>query len=164
MRAAVEVSGPGGVRLHLVAQGQAAAAADERHGYVVVRGYEFEVFGSVFRRYPPPQNLLALTGVVAGTIDLAWDLPGPRYDLADMILRRNLGAVFPTGPTDGTSVLLPLPPPLPAAFSDTGLIPGATYSYALFAGYDEINDPPTRPADRFSPQVVGTTRTATAQV
>jgi hypothetical protein len=68
-----------------------------------------------------------------GQVRLTWALPPNRYDLRQVVLRRKAGATAPVDQNDGTGIALPSL--LPTTFTDT---PGAgTWTYALFAGYNE---------------------------
>lgn len=82
----------------------------------------------------------ALGTGLAGSVTLSWLLPGPtspaRWDLVGLVVRRAAGAVAPTTPSGGTGVTVS---GLASGVVDT---PGSgTWSYAIFATYDEGRDP-----------------------
>ena len=149
-----------GIRLTGGWAGAAEPSHDPDLGYVVTRVYSWECPVTTAPTYTPPARLQA-TDAGGGAVTLTWALPPTRYDLGpatawapargQMILRRASGATAPAGPALGTAVALGSA--LATGVTDT---PGAgTWSYALFAEYDEGLGGPAR----YSSQVPGTTRT-----
>lgn len=82
------------------------------------------------------------------TVTLSWTNPSGRFDLHRIIMRRAAGSTAPATVTDGTGVTLGSD--LATSVADTGLAAG-TYSYSAFAGYDEINSPPSSSAKFSAP-------------
>lgn len=145
--AAAKLGGSSGIRLRLSGKSRGEAQLDEVHGGIVARGYVFEAWLGSARSYPPPVNLVA-TDQGGGDVELTWDLPPDRFDRLEVVLRRAAGATPPSSPTDGTGVTLGSA--LATSVTDS---PGAgTFSYALFAGYDETSESPTT-TDRWSSAV-----------
>lgn len=144
-----EINGIDGVELHCKLRSAVEVDNDQEVGYIALREYLLEVLTTENRFYHPPTRLTGadLTG---GSASISWRLPPDRFDRVRMILRRAVGATPPATATSGTDV--PLGTPLATSVTDS---PGAgTYSYAIFAAYDEYNEPPT--ADqRFSDQTDG---------
>jgi hypothetical protein len=123
---------------------------------VVARPFELEVYNAtVARRYHVPKKLRATGGV--GQVSLTWSLPPTRFDTLSVILRRAAGATAPATVTDGTGVTLASA--LATSVTDSGLAAG-TYSYSLFAAYDETTATPTT-ADRYSSPATATSVTVT---
>lgn len=144
---AAQLGGANGLRLRLCAKGRGLAQQDDVHSYTVARGYVFEGWIGSERSYPAPVNLVAEASG-AGNVALTWSLPPSRFDRLQVVLRRAAGDVAPSSPTDGTGVALA--GALSTSVADT---PGAgTFSYALFAGYDETSQAPTA-TDRWSDAV-----------
>lgn len=136
-----------GVRVRLRATSGAAALRDGLAGYAVRRGYTLEAWVSDDRDYPAPVNLVA-SDLTGGDVSLTWDLPPSRFDRLEVVLRRASGSTPPASATAGTGVTL-------ASALATSVVdsPGAgTYSYSLFAGYDETSSSPTT-TDRWSDPV-----------
>lgn len=142
----------------------APEASYEAGAYYVTRLGSFEVDATLAPYYTPPICLTA-TAAGGGAVTLAWRIPPERFDFAaatawraargTMVLRRAAGSTAPSSATGGTGVTLA------GAFS-TGVTdtPGVgTWSYALFAGYDEVGG---GSPDRYSSQETGTTRTVVA--
>jgi hypothetical protein len=137
------VSRLGGIQIRERWRSAVAASEVERLGNVVLREIGFRSWNSTLRSYPAPSRLAgAVPG--GGVVNLSWSLPTTRFDTYALVLRRAAGSTAPATATSGTGVTVGA---LVTSVSDT---PGAgTFSYALFMGYDEINDP-TSSADRYS--------------
>jgi len=107
--------------------------------HIVLRDYLFEaVVGNA--RFYHPGTRLAATAPGGGVVSLTWKLPPTRFDFVRMRLRRAVGSTPPSSPTDGTDVTLAAPA-TDTSKTDT---PGAgTFSYALFALYDDLHNTPT---------------------
>lgn len=151
LRAAAKLGGQNGVRLNLVASGRGEALLDGTT-LAASRGYSFRARTSTERSYRAPSLFVATAGAPgSGNVSMTWDLPPARFDRLEVVLRRASGATAPTSPTDGTGVALS--GPLATSVTDS---PGAgTWSYALFAGYDETSATPTT-SDRWSSPVTRT--------
>jgi hypothetical protein len=144
-----------GVVIQHVATGAARPLIDPDLGYVLSREYTFEAQTTASRFYHPPIRLSATGG--AGSVSLSWTLPPDRYDRFRVVLRRASGATAPATVTSGTGVTLS--GNLATSVTDSGLAAG-TYSYSLFAQYDETNSTPSQ-ADRTSAAVSKTSITVT---
>ena len=84
---------------------------------------------------PSPMTGLAAVSTFGGAVRLTWTPPSST-DYSRPVIRRAVGATAPTSPTDGTSVPIVVNPTTGAVLGytwDAGLIPGTTYSYAVFA-------------------------------
>jgi len=113
------------------------AISDDTLGYVSYRDYNFKGWVTRDLFFPPPVNLVATGG--SGQVTLTWTVPGSRYDLYRVVLRRTSGSAAPTSITDGTGVTLSSN--LATSVTNSGLVAG-TYSYALFATYDQDSATP----------------------
>jgi len=79
----------------------------------------------------PPGAVTRLTAVPsADRVTLAWTDPSAT-DLSAVVIRRSVGPVAPASPTAGTAVATVAPGT--GTYSDLAVMPGALYSYALFA-------------------------------
>jgi hypothetical protein len=146
----------------IVSESSEAAAAVLNDGAVgtsgVARVYTLTALCTRQEEWQPPSLLVATQVPPAGTlsVSLSWAIPPLRYDLRQMVLRRAVGATPPASATDGTPVTLSTV--LATSVVDT--VPGlGTYSYALFAGYNDAGDDGATD-DHYSSQVVGTYATA----
>lgn len=139
------------VRISFRATNSDVPASDETAGMTTWMGLDFEADCTTARYYHPPINLQATGGV--GSVTLTWDLPPSRYDLRRVRLRRAVGATPPAAITDGSEVALASD----LATSKVDAVAGGTYSYTLFACYDEVNSPPSADG-RFSTAERGATR------
>lgn len=116
-------------------------------GYVAFESLRFEARGTTFRTYQPPSGLVATGG--AGSVALSWNA-ATRWDARKFILRRATGATAPATSASGTGVTLSTD----LATSVTDSVAAGTYSYSLFAVYDDTDsgtdvatsDPQTRPS------------------
>lgn len=124
-----------GVKLFCRMKGAVLADLDPVLGYIAWRDYSFEVFCTMNRFYHAATKFVATGGV--GQVVLTWTLPPDRFDRQQMFLRRAAGITPPATVTDGTGVTLASA--LATGVTDSGLAPG-TYSYSLFAGYDDFED------------------------
>ena len=97
---------------------------------------------------PPPADTTPpgrVTGLTVGTrttssIALSWTNPGDP-DLAEVIVRRALGATAPTAPNAGVGVALGTPKA--SSVTDNALTADAAYSYAVFTRDASNNTNPT---------------------
>lgn len=125
-----------GVNVRFRASTAAAGALVDEIGYVASRTLTFDVKTHSARTYPAPRRFTG-TALGGGNATLAWLLPPTRFDLYRIELRRASGATPPATPTDGTD--LTLSTDLATGHADS---PGAgTFSYSLFAFYDETKNP-----------------------
>lgn len=121
-----------GVVLGFVGQGESAVRRDFDEVAYAVQEYTFRVFCTADPFYVPARKLAA--SPKTGEIDLTWQLPPARYDFFRVRLVRKTGSTAPTSVSDGTVVLSSA---TAVSFADTGLAVG-TYSYSLFASYDDF--------------------------
>jgi hypothetical protein len=105
---------------------------DENYGTLVSREYRFSALVTHDRFYHPNRKFSASGGV--GSASLSWTNAPDRYDYVRNIVRRASGSTAPTSITDGTGVTLASDKA--TSVTDSSLASG-TYSYALFAVYDE---------------------------
>lgn len=143
------------------------AVYDQQMGYLAARVLTFEIDVTRARYYHPPRDLVA-TALGSGQVSLTWAMPANRFDFHDtlsipdlaargkIVVRRSAGSSPPALPTTGQAVL-PQGGDHASSLTDT---PGAgTWTYALFAGYDEMGE---GSVERYSAQELGSTRTVVA--
>jgi hypothetical protein len=83
----------------------------------------------------PPGSVtdLAVVSATETTVTLSWTNPADA-DLSGELVRRSIGDIAPSGPTDGALVTdVPVGGSALAQDTITGLTPGTTYSFAVFA-------------------------------
>jgi hypothetical protein len=110
---------------------------DPNFGYVAFRDLVFQCWCATTRQYYPVNYLTATGG--SGQVALEWGLPPDRFDRYRVVLRRASGGTAPATISDGTGVTLS--GNLATSVTDTGLAAG-TYSYSIFATYDEKDGRP----------------------
>jgi len=125
-----------GVVIQNMAVGAALTQVDDRNNVVAFRDYTFQALVTADRFYHPARKFAATGGT--GDVDLTWEIPPTRYDRFKIRLVRKAGSSAPATVTDGTEITLPSN--LPSSYNDSGLASG-TYSYGLWASYDETHDP-----------------------
>jgi len=148
-----------GIRIQSRAVSIINASETSAKKHVAFRDYSFETWVTADRYYHAPLVFTAVDAAGAGDADLTWTLPPSRYDfnstspLGGIIVRVAAGSTAPATPTAGTGVTV-------GAFATSVTdSPGAgTFSYAVFAGYDETGRTPAV-NDNFSEQEAGTTAT-----
>jgi hypothetical protein len=86
---------------------------------------------------PGPVTALTATAASTTAISLAWVNPAAT-DFTGVTVRRALGAAAPATVTDGTAVAVPASTTA-TSFTDTGLVAGTQYSYAVFAHDAALN-------------------------
>ena len=86
---------------------------------------------------PHPVTAVVVSPQSAGSMLLQWTNP-PDPDFAGVMIRRSQGSVPPVSATDGTLVVDAATPR--ASYTDSGLLAGTEYSYALFAHDGASND------------------------
>lgn len=131
-----------GLAIFLRAASAADSGVDQSLGHVNWRGYSIETKAVSTTRFYHPASRLAASGG-SGSVSLSWTLPPDRFDRYRVVLRRASGSTPPGSPAAGTGVTLS--GDLAASVTDG---PGAgTFSYALFAQYDEtLTKPEATPA------------------
>ena len=148
-----------GIVIEHKASGVATPILDADLGYILSQDHLFQAWVTGTRFYHPGINFAATGGV--GQVSLTWGVPPDRYDRYRMVLRRAAGATAPTSISGGTGVTLASS--LATSVTDIGLAAG-TYSYALFATYDEKDGRPEGTPDtdqRVSDAVTKTSVTVT---
>jgi len=136
-----------GIVIQHSASREAKPVLDQDFGYVIYRDHYFRAWATADRFYHPCIKFSA-TGA-AGSVSLSWGLPPDRFDRFRVMLRRATGTTAPSSVDSGSAVALSGN----LATSATDTISAGTYSYALFAQYDETNDAPAQTlsvADRTS--------------
>lgn len=119
-----------GVRMEFVSQG-ASSASDLAWASGASRELIFEAHIADERDYPGPTRLKA-TALGGGQVSLTWTRAPDRFDRHSQVLRRASGSTAPTSISGGTGVTIS------AAATSVTDSPGAgTWSYAIFAGYDD---------------------------
>jgi hypothetical protein len=125
-----------GVVIEYKASGVAMPLLDADLGYILSQDHMFQAWLTAARFYHPAINFVATGG--AGQVSLSWGVPPDRFDRYRMVLRRAAGATAPTSISGGTGVTLASA--LATSVVDT--VAAGTYSYALFATYDEKDGRP----------------------
>ncbi len=128
-----------GIRIRVKANSQADMQAEGSTTRIVFRDYVLTMEVDLEEFFHTCSNLVATDQANGGDVLLVWDVPPDRFDLFRVILRRASGAVAPTSITDGTGVTLSgdLATTVTDSIGSTG-----TFSYALFATYDDDNGQP----------------------
>lgn len=122
-----------GVTVALKSQSSLTTRKDQQDNVYSLKEYSFEVSCTSALFYPPARRFHAVGST--SEVELTWSLPSSRYDRYRMVLRRASGSTPPTSITDGTSVALSSN----LATSKTETLAAGTYSYALFAVYDDFS-------------------------
>lgn len=125
-----------GVRIYSRGKGAAQGTPDGEDNYIAWRTYRFEAQLGTDRFYHPPTNFVAVDAT-GGNANLSWALPGTRWDYRRQILRRAAGSTAPSTHTGGTGITLGGSPDGVSATSVTDSPGAGTFSYSLFAVYDE---------------------------
>lgn len=122
-----------GVTVALKTQSALTTRKDSQDNVYALKEYVFEVSCTSALYYPPARRFLAT--VSTSSVSLSWSLPSARYDRYRMVLRRASGSTPPSSITDGTGVTLASN----LATSVAEVLGPGTYSYALFAVYDDFS-------------------------
>lgn len=117
------------------ASSAATTDTDESNNVVGIRDHSFTAVCTADRFYPAPRRFRATA--TTGEVSLSWSSAPSRFDLFRYVLRRASGATPPATPSDGTGITLSSN--LATSVVDSGLASG-TYSYSLWAQYDETSD------------------------
>lgn len=139
-----------GLRIYNTSSSAAEGMFLEGVGYIATRSYVFNSWLTSDRVYPEPNGGKKLTSSVnSGTVSLSWTF-AERFDLraaittnekfnstrGTLLLVRKSGSSPPSSVSDGSN--LTLSSNVATSYNDT---PGAgTWTYALFARYDEFGD------------------------
>lgn len=126
-----QVGPESGLPIILRSQSAPTAVAHPTLQYVAAIALKFQAVGTLVKTWQPPFAFVATGG--AGQVAMTWDTL-PRWDFLRFVLRRAAGATPPATIADGTGVTLT--PDTATSVTDTGLAAG-TYSYSLFAQYDD---------------------------
>ncbi len=130
-----EVGKQNGVSLRATHASQAEVAQVDGLGFVSTVSLILEAVCVAQKTYAPVHNL-KLTNPSGTQVTLTWDNPATRFDSRRIVVRRASGDTPPASITAGTDVAL-------AGNFSTSVTedPGAgTFSYAVFAVYDERGD------------------------
>lgn len=124
--------------VHFLVSGKSAIGGEttEDARYLAWRTYRFTAAVTSLRFYHPPTRLVGTPGA-GHTAVLTWRNPVTRYDTRRMVLRRASGSTAPASPTAGTGITLGGSPDGAGVTSKTDTPGAGTWSYALFAMYDE---------------------------
>lgn len=128
----------GGFTLQVMPFSGAAAAFDQESKRMgaVFRDFTLKVWGTGDPYYAPAENLY-FTGATAHT--LYWTKPPDRFDLCRLVLCKVAGSTPTTDPTVGVVTSWTLP--YSSMPSSLAVVPGSgTWSYSLFAQYDDLHD------------------------
>ncbi len=105
-------------------------------GYVAFCDYRFEALGTTAPTYEAPSGFLAPAS--GGTVSATWNSP-TRWDHRRFILRRASGSTAPATSSSGSGVTLGGTPD-GSGVTSVADTPGAgTWSYSLFAVYDDVD-------------------------
>lgn len=107
------------------------AAGTVQASSLAVAEYRLRVKCTADRYYHPPQRVAFSANV------LSWALPPDRFDRYKIRVRYASGATAPTSPTGGSPVTLGSDL---ATSVNVGSLGAGTYSFAVFAAYDETRD------------------------
>jgi hypothetical protein len=143
--------GPNGQRVQFRGRSGTQTFPIEENVLVCRKTYVFEAMTTMDRSYPPAARFVATGG--SGQVAMTWGAPPSRYDTRRMILRYAAGATAPTSATAGTGVTLGGSPDGSGVTSATPALAAGTYSFALFAAYDEYG---TGTDERYSAAVTRT--------
>lgn len=120
-----------GVTVQVVGQSSALSLPVDGIGYVHFREQTFEALVGVFPEYQAPRVFAA--SEAGGTVTLTWVAPDSVTDLIEYVVRRTTGTQGVAEPTLGDSVAV-----APATALTTTNAPGSgTYTYSIFAGYND---------------------------
>ena len=142
-----------GIRCQLVESGAVASAVDPTNMSVGFREYLFEAQVTADRYYHAPSRFAG--SVLTDDVTLTWEDPPTRFDSINLEIHRASGSTPPATAAAGTlvaSVALGV-----ETYTDSNR-PVGTWSYAIFAGY---NDRGGATSERYSDQETGTTTTET---
>lgn len=115
--------------------GAAQATLDEGLGYIVACDYRFRALGTIARTYQAPSGFSGSSGA---TLALTWNA-AVRWDARRFILRRASGSTAPATSASGTGVTLGGSPDGAGVTSKTDSPGSGTWSYSLFAVYDDTD-------------------------
>lgn len=146
------VTGANGVNIIVRKDSAAQAVMLESMEYVVYRTYSLDCLVSRARYYHPPRNLAKSGSTVS------WALPPDRFDRYKIVLNRKSGSTAPSSATDGTATSVTLATDLATSVTDATT---GTWTYAVWAAYDETHTGTPASAQRYSSATVGTTLTVT---
>ncbi len=145
-----------GVAIANLAAGAVQPALDANRRYITWRDYTFNAYCTTQRYYHPPTGFTA-TDATGGDASLSWQLPPDRFDRYEIVVRRASGSQAPGLPTQGTAVTLASV--LATSVTDS---PGAgTFSYSIWAGFDESGAATLASSDNYSKLEAYTQRTVT---
>lgn len=132
-----KLSAESGIVIALRMASEPETRKDQEDNSYAFQEYSGEVNCAANRYYFPGRRLAATP--TSGEVSLTWTNPPTRFDTYRMRLVRKAGSSAPTSPSDGTE--LALSANMATSKVDSGL-PAGTYSYSLFASYDDFNPTP----------------------
>ena len=109
--------------------GAVQAQVDEDTGYTAWRRYSFRAMLTAQAQHQEPR--VPVLSEAGGTVTIAWDAPDDTTNLVSYVVRRTTGTIAVAFPTEGTAV------PWTSGVSTTDVIGSGTYSYSVFATYDD---------------------------
>ena len=137
MLAALFQQGPqAGLPIIFRGASQADPKLFESLGYVVFGDFRFKSKGTLAKTYQKPAGLVGTGG--AGSATLSWNA-AVRWDARRFILRYASGATAPATAASGTGVTLGGSPDGAGVTSKVVSLAAGTYSFALFAVYDDVD-------------------------
>lgn len=134
-----------GVKLQAVHKSGVAVQIHPTLGYVAWQEHQLDCVATDAMTFPAPTRFVATGG--AGQVVMTWKLPPDRFDYRRCILRRASGETPPASATVGTGIPLGGTPDGRGAVTVTDVIGAGTYSYSLFAAYNDYAVNPTTGAD-----------------
>lgn len=136
-----------GIRIIGVHKGGSGHMQDSDAGWLGWAEHRFDVLGTDAKWFPPPRRFRG-TASGSGNASLLWTLPPTaRFDYRRCILRRASGSTPPGSATSGTGVSLGGSPDGASATSVTDNPGAGTWSYSLFAAYNDYAVTPGSRAD-----------------
>lgn len=125
-----------GIRMSFAGDGDSGMFQDANRKWVAWQDYRWVVYCCAQRFYHPCRKFAATGGV--GSASLTWALPPTRFDFYLPRITRKAGSTAPTSPTDGTE----LTGLTASSVAKTDSVAAGTYSYSLWASYDDMASPP----------------------
>jgi hypothetical protein len=116
-------------RISLQSTSRVGVKYDEDSGYHAWREYAFGADLTTAYQHQEPRVLT--TSEAGGTVTVSWSVPDDVTNLTGYIVRRTTGTIPVGFPTSGTSV------PWTSGTSTTDAPGAGTYTYSVFAAYDD---------------------------
>ena len=128
-----------GIRLQFREKSAAAATLTDDAIYQCFRDYSFQSWMTADPSYHKVTGLNSSVG--GGLVTLTWNLPSDRFDRFKIRVRFVAGATAPATISDGAEAALASDLAVTLSAHNPG--PAGTYSYSVFAVYDDLANPPT---------------------